>query len=103
MLKSTIGMLLVACCSTAMAEWRDVNYTATLPADYIYCTSGGNLDDFGAYAQDGDEAGANRMVSEGKCRISSGMTVNVFQEDERDVTFLAPSGKAFYTFKGFLQ
>ncbi len=44
------------------------------------------------------------MLDSGKCRISSGMRVEVFQED-RDfmVSFLSPSGKAFYTFKAFFR
>jgi hypothetical protein len=43
------------------------------------------------------------MVSDGKCRISSGMKVRVFQENEYAASFLSPSGKAFYTFKAWLK
>ncbi|MHD0051801.1 hypothetical protein ACQX37_12015 [Corynebacterium diphtheriae] len=48
----------------------DVEYNATLKKEYIYCGSQKSLDEFGAFAQDGDEDGANKMVSDGKCRIS---------------------------------
>lgn len=86
----------------ANAQWKDVEYNAFLKKDYIYCTSQGNLDEFGGFAQDGDNAGANRMIENGKCRVSSGMKIQVFQENDYAVTFLAPSGKAFYTLKGWL-
>ncbi|HAQ88746.1 MAG TPA: hypothetical protein DCR78_20225 [Pseudomonas sp.] len=83
--------------------WEDVNYTRMLPSGAVYCTSQGKLEEFGGYAQDGDERGADRMIESGSCRISSGMKVQVFQEDNGFlVTFLSPSGKAFYTFKAFL-
>lgn len=103
MLKRVIGVVLLACSTAAVAQWQDVSYSAVLKKDYIYCNSGGSLDDFGALAQDGDGQGANKMVSDGKCHISSGMKVNVFQENDYAVSFLSPSGKAFYTYKKFLK
>ncbi|WP_312965026.1 hypothetical protein [Stutzerimonas kunmingensis] len=104
MLKNLAVMaLLLGMVANAFA-WQDVSYSRTLPSGAVYCTSQGNLEEFGGYAQDGDERGADRMLDSGKCRISSGMRVEVFQED-RDfmVSFLSPSGKAFYTFKAFFR
>lgn len=102
MLKKTIALVLM-CSSTAAFAWKDVSYSAKLPANAVYCTSQSNLDEFAGYAQDGDGQGANRMVDAGDCRLSSGMTVNVFQENDYAVTFLSPSGKAFYTLTGYLK
>lgn len=102
MLRKTLVLAGLMVLSGSALAWKDVEYRATLKKDYIYCTSQGRLDEFGEFAQDGDEAGANRMISEGKCRMSSGMKIQVFQENDYAVTFLAPSGKAFYTLKGWL-
>lgn len=90
--------------TTVLAEWKDVGYMATLPKGAVYCTSQGNMEEFGGYAQDGDEVGADRMVEKGKCIITQrALKANVFQESEIFACFLAPSGKAFYTLKGFLK
>lgn len=98
-----LGAAILAMTSSAFA-WQDVSYTRNLPSGAVYCTSQGNLEEFGGYAQDGDERGANRMIENGKCRMSSGMRVQVFQEDDDFlVNFLSPSGKGFYTFKAFLR
>lgn len=87
-----------------LAEWRDVGCTATLPRGAVYCTSQGNLDEFDGYAQDGDEGSADRMVEQGKCTITQrALQANDFQESDIFACFLAPSGKAFYILKGFLN
>ncbi|PKM30149.1 MAG: hypothetical protein CVV07_06905 [Gammaproteobacteria bacterium HGW-Gammaproteobacteria-11] len=89
--------------STAFG-WQDVSKSAIVPAGGVYCTSIGNLDDFGGYALDGDQRGATRMVNEGKCAIASrNIRVSVFQENADYANFIAPSGNAFYTLKGYLQ
>jgi hypothetical protein len=105
MLRKTLitGLALMACCSAALAEWRDVGYSATLPAQMPYCISIGDLEEMIGYIQDGDDRGLNRMVEKGDCRVSSGMTVNVFQENEYAAAFLAPSGKVFRTLTSFLK
>lgn len=96
-----IGLLSVS--SSAFA-WQDVSKTATLPSGAVYCTSQGNLEDFAAFALDGDEAGATRLVSQGKCTVlRSNMSVAVFQENDDFANFLSPSGKALYTLKGYLR
>lgn len=103
MKKLICSVALFICSTSAFAQWQDVNYSAVVKKDYIYCDSQGKLDDFGAFAQDGDEDGANKMVSDGKCHVSKGLKVSVFQENEYAVCFLAPSGKAFYTYKAFIK
>ncbi len=103
MIRKSVLVGLLGFSGVAIAQWGDVEYNATLKKEYIYCDSQKSLDDFGAFAQDGDENSANKMVSDGKCRISSGMKIRVFQENEYAVTFLSPSGKAFYTFKAWLK
>ena len=97
------ALALLLCSSSVFAQWSDVSYAAVVKKDYIYCDSQGKLDDFGAFAQDGDEDGANKMISDGKCHISKGLKISVFQENEYAVCFLAPSGKAFYTYKAFIK
>lgn len=90
--------------SGAAFGWHDVSKTSTVPADAVYCTSQSNLEDFAGYAMDGDGAGANRMVSQGKCTVAqSNIRVSVFQENDDFANFIAPSGKAFYTLKGYLK
>lgn len=90
--------------STGALAWQDVEYSATLPRGAVYCTSQGNLEEFAAYAQDGDDGSADRLVDQGKCTITQRpLQANVFQESDVFACFLAPSGKAFYTLKGFLQ
>jgi len=103
MRKLITGLMLMAGCSAAMAEWRDVDYSATLPAQMPYCVGNGDLEEMIGYIQDGDDRGLNRLIDDGDCRISSGMTVSVFQENEYAVSFLAPSGKAYRTLTSFLK
>ena len=103
MVRKIVAVGMLGFSGLAMAQWSDVEYTATLKKEYIYCGSQKSLDEFGAFAQDGDEDGANKMVSDGKCRISSGMKVRVFQENDYAASFLSPSGKAFYTYKKWLK
>lgn len=103
MIRNIVVVGLLGFSGLALAQWGDVEYNATLKKEYIYCASQKSLDEFGAFAQDGDEGGANKMVSDGKCRISSGMKVRVFQENEYAASFLSPSGKVFYTFKAWLK
>lgn len=103
MLKKSAAVVLMCSSSMAFAEWRDVEYSATLPADAVYCTSQSNLEEFAGFAQDGDNQGANRMISEGDCRVSTGMKIQVFQENEFASSFLSPSGKAFNTLTGFIE
>ncbi|WP_070413947.1 hypothetical protein [Pseudomonas lundensis] len=103
MVRKCVAVGMLGFSGLAMAQWSDVEYTATLKKEYIYCASQSSLDEFGAFAQDGDEDGANKMVSDGKCRISSGMKVRVFQENDYAASFLSPSGKAFYTYKKWLK
>ena len=92
--------------SSAFAEWNDVNYSASLPADAVYCDGLGSFEEFTSFVQDGDNAGAMRMIASGDCAMTSkAMNVQVFQEEsvQEFVTFLSPSGKAFYTLKGYLK
>ncbi|WP_350600769.1 hypothetical protein [Pseudomonas sp. 65/3-MNA-CIBAN-0223] len=103
MIRNIVVVGLLGFSGLALAQWGDVEYNATLKKEYIYCGSQKSLDEFGAFAQDGDEDGANKMVSDGKCRISSGMKVRVFQENDYAASFLSPSGKAFYTYKKWLK
>ncbi|MEA9996201.1 hypothetical protein QN382_12175 [Pseudomonas sp. 10B1] len=103
MVRNIFAVGLLGFSGLAMAQWGDVEYNATLKKEYIYCGSQRALDDFGSFAQDGDEDGANKMVSDGKCRISSGMKIRVFQENDYAASFLSPSGKAFYTYKKWLK
>ncbi len=104
MLKRTLAVASMLISTGALAEWEDVEYSATLPRGAVYCTSQGNLEEFAEYAQDGDDGSADRLVEEGKCTITQrSMKANVFQESDVFACFLAPSGKAFYTLKGFLE
>lgn len=97
-----VGMVLAA---TNAYAWEDVEYVGTLASGAVYCKSQGKLEDFGAYAQDGDQAGADRMVQSGDCIIAQRpMQVTVFQEHRGFMSnFLSPSGKAFYTFTPFIN
>ncbi len=97
-----VGMMLAA---TQALAWEDVNYSGTLQEGAVYCTGEGELEEFGAFAQDGDEAGANRMLESGDCTVAARpMQVNVFQEYNGQLScFLSPSGKAFYTFRAFIN
>ncbi|MBP2084152.1 MULTISPECIES: hypothetical protein [Pseudomonas] len=98
-----VGAVALTLPSGAWAQWRDVSYNGVSPADYVYCNKQSDLDAFGAVAQDGDQAGADRLVSQGRCHVSSGMRVEVFQQNEYAVTFLSPSGRAFYTYTKFVR
>lgn len=101
-----VGMVAGAVMTATQAQaWEDVEYTGTLVTGAVYCKSQGKLEDFGEYAQDGDEAGADRMVRSGDCTIAQKpMRVNVFQEDGGFMScFLSPSGKVFYTFKQLIK
>lgn len=104
MLKKVSCLLLVGVVTQSAYAWEDVDYTGTLATGAVYCTSESNLMDFGAYAQDGDEAGADRMISGGDCIIAQRpMQAMVIQEVENLACFLSPSGKPFYTFKQFIN
>jgi hypothetical protein len=96
-----VGILLF---STAAFGWYDVAKTATIPAGAVYCTSQSNLEAFAGYALDGDSSGADRMVDQGKCILAQrSISVSVFQENSDFANFISPSGKAFYTLKGYLK
>ena len=98
-------MLTILLASAAQAQgWVDVDRTGIIARGGVYCTSEQHLMSFGEYAQDGDAAGADRMVSEGKCVITqSPIEANVIQENDYLATFISPSGKAFWTFKQLIQ
>lgn len=101
-----MAAVLLGITTGAQAEWKDVEYSASLPANAVYCDGLGTFKDFVAFIQDGDEAGASRMIDSGDCAATSKvMQIHVFQEDgsQGAITFLSPSGKAFYTLKGYLQ
>ncbi|OEC44944.1 hypothetical protein A7D27_06380 [Pseudomonas sp. 1D4] len=104
MLKKLMAVGMVLAASQAFA-WEDVEYAGTLATGAVYCKSQGKLEDFGAYAQDGDEAGADRMVAAGDCVIAQRpLQVSVFQEHDGFLSnFMTPSGKVFYTFKQFIN
>lgn len=103
MIRNIVAVGVFCFSGIAVAQWGDVEYSATLKKEYIYCGSQESLDEFGAFAQDGDADGANKMVRDGKCRISSGMKVRVFQENDYAANFFSPSGKTFYTYKAWLK
>lgn len=100
------GLVAGLAAGNAQAEWVDVSYTATLPKESVYCVGQKNLRNFIGYVQDQDQRSAMRMISTGDCRLTDGpLKVGVFQEEKVDelVTFMTPSGKAFYTLKGYLK
>ncbi|USR38359.1 hypothetical protein L1F06_017005 [Ectopseudomonas hydrolytica] len=100
------GLVAGLAAGSAQAEWVDVSYTATLPNEAVYCEGQKNLRSFIGYVQDQDERGAMRMISTGDCRMTNGpLKISVFQEEKDDelITFLTPSGKAFYTLKGYVK
>lgn len=106
MFKKVIIVSVVAFSSGAYAEWKDVAYTAHLPNEAIYCDGLGNLRDFVGHVQDQNVQGAMQMVADGDCRMTSGrMEIQVIQEESVDevISFIAPSGKGFYTLKGYTQ
>lgn len=104
MWKKVSCLVMVGVVAQSAHAWEDVDYTGTLSKGAVYCTSESNLMDFGEYAQDGDEAGADRMISGGDCIIAQRpIQATVIQEADILACFLSPSGKAFYTFKNFIN
>jgi hypothetical protein len=104
MYKYIAFIALLAISVSASAQWEDVSYNASLPEDSVYCKGQGALNDMMDFVQDGDNDSAMKLISGGACHVSSGMAVQVFQEDsDTFVSFLSPSGKAFHTLKAYLK
>lgn len=102
MLKTIVGVSLIL--TTAYVTAADVDKPGKLVKGTPYCTSIGNLEDFSEYIIDGDQAGASRMVDQGKCSIASkNMNVRVFIEEKSRVAFMSPSGKALWTIPGMIE
>lgn len=105
-MRNVFALAVMVASTAAHADWKDVAYTATLPAEAVYCDGLGNLEDFTGYVADQDTQGAMRMIAAGDCAMTSNnMKIQVFQEEtvEEFITFLSPSGKAFYTLKGYVD
>lgn len=105
-MRKVLALAVIMASTGAQAKWEDVEYAGSLPAEAVYCDGQGELDDFTAFVQDQDMQGAMAMIQSGDCAMtSSTMKIQVFQEEaaREYITFLAPSGKAFYTLKGYLQ
>lgn len=99
-----LGALVLTVGTVQAQGWVDVDRTGVISRGGIYCTSEENLLGFGAYAKDGDAAGADRMVAEGKCMIiQNSMRATVIQENDFLASFISPSGKAFWTFKEMIK
>lgn len=99
-----VALMAVSMSAVAASNWHDVSRSSTLHRSNIYCTSQKYLEEMGQYALDQDGQGATMMTIEGKCTVvQSTMHVRVFQETDDFANFIAPSGKAFYTLKGFLK
>lgn len=90
--------------SSVQAQWREVSYTGTLRANMPYCSSQKDLEKMVDYIIDGDDRQLNRLIDNGNCRVGSrDLRVEVFQQNESFITFLAPSGNVFRTLKSFLK
>lgn len=106
MLKKIMILFLAVVSQSANAYWVDADYNATIRGGTIYCSSQRNLMEFGGYAQDGNEAAANRMVRNGECSTTNrAMTVYVVQINRSKglVNFVTPGKKLGYTFEEFVQ
>lgn len=105
-MRKTLALAVIVASTSAHAAWKDVAYTATLPAEAVYCEGLGNMEDFTAFVADQDTQGAMRMIAAGDCAMTTkAMKIQVFQEEpeEEFISFLSPSGKAFYSLKGYVK
>jgi hypothetical protein len=102
------GLVAGLAAGNAQAEWADVSYTATLTEDSVYCSEFESFIKLLDYTKDQNMRGAQKMVDEGVCGVTSGpMKIEVYQSGHVDqkqvIRFISPSGKKFITLGAFTQ